>query len=148
MRVIDSGVRSLLNSSIRLSASGPVGAGTAWHRYQELDLWPRWAPQVQAVRCSADRLTAGAFGRVFGPLGLHVDFTVLEVDDASSCWTWEVRRGPVGVLLEHGIEPDGPTGATAWLVLRGPLPLLLGYAPAAWYALHRLVTLPDLDGGT
>lgn len=133
----------MLDTSVRLSATGPVEPGTAWRRYQQLALWPRWAPQLRAVECPVDRLAPGISGRVVGPLGVHAGFTVRDVDEAARRWTWEVRRGPVAVVLEHGIEPGEPEGAIARLVLTGPLPLLLGYAPAAWYALHRLVSLPE-----
>ena len=132
----------MLNSSIRVSASGPVDPDVAWRRYQELALWPGWAPQVRAVECDADRLAAGITGRVVGPLGVAVDFTVLSVDDAARRWSWQVRRWPLTLVLEHGVEPHG-TGTSTGLVLTGPLPVLAAYAPVAWYALHRLVTLPD-----
>ena len=60
MWLLSRGARALLNSSIRLSAAGPVGPRTAWRRYELLRLWPHWAPQLQAVECGVDRLTTGA----------------------------------------------------------------------------------------
>jgi hypothetical protein len=87
---------------------------------------------------------------VVGPLGLAAGFKVADVDPAARRWSWTVRRWPVVVDLAHGIDadaqagPDGRTpGSRAWLVLRGPAPVVTAYAPVAWYALHRLVTLPD-----
>lgn len=133
----------MLNPSIRLSATGPLEPDAAWRRYNEPARWPSWAPQVLRVESDGDRLVAGLRGRVVGPLGVSVDFTVLSVDDAARRWSWQVRRWPVTLVLEHSVEPHG-TGTRAGLTLKGPLPVLAGYAPVAWYALHRLVLPEDL----
>ena len=140
--------RALLVGSLRLSASGPVDVDRAWERYERYALWPAWSPQLRRVETDRDRLTTGATGRVVGPAGVSAEFTVSEVDVAGRRWTWSVRRGPVSITLEHGVEAGpGGAGSTTWLVLYGPRPLVLGYAPLAWYALHRLVTLDAARAG-
>lgn len=124
-----------------LAATGPVPAPEAWDRYARPDRWPTWSPQLSRVEPAGAVLAAGLSGRVFAPLGVSARFTVTAVDDAARTWRWEVRRGPVRVRLEHGVQAAGD-GSLTWLVLWGPAPVLLGYAPLAAYALHRLVTLP------
>lgn len=136
----------LLDGSLTLHAHGGVDPATAWHRYDELALWPRWAPHLRRVDADAPTLTAG--GRVRGPLGVTAGFAVVAVEPERRRWTWRVRSGPLVVLLEHGVDaPPGGTGSRTWLTMRGPYPVLLGYAPLAWWALHRLVTLRGLRGG-
>lgn len=124
---------------LRLAASGAVAPGVVWERYAELDRWPAWAPHIVRAEPAGARLAAGLTGRVFGPLGLHVDFVVDEVGDRR--WRWTVRRGPLVVRLAHGVEPAG-SGSRTWLELAGPAPVVVGYAPLAWWSIRRLVTLP------
>ncbi|HEY6745415.1 MAG TPA: SRPBCC family protein [Mycobacteriales bacterium] len=124
-----------------LAATGPVPAAEAWDRYARPDRWPTWSPQLSRVEPAGAVLAAGLTGRVYAPLGISAGFTVTAVDAAARTWRWEVRRGPLRLRLEHGVQPAGD-GSLTWLVLWGPAPVLLGYAPLASYALHRLVTLP------
>lgn len=124
-----------------LAATGPVRAPEAWARYEKPDRWPTWSPQLLRVEPAGAVLATGLTGRVHGPLGVSADFTVTAVDAAARTWSWEVRRGPLRLRLEHGVQPAG-AGSLTWLVLWGPAPVLLGYAPPAFYALHRLVSLP------
>jgi hypothetical protein len=154
----------LLDLEITIHASGPVPVATAWERYDRLDLWPTWSPQLRSVSTDLapftgldddpdeddgpdgraqthQRLTAGLTGRVHAPAGLWAQFTVLTLDAAAMRWSWQVRRGPLGVHLHHQVEST-PDGSRTSLTLRGPAPLIVGYVPAAWYALHRLVNLP------
>ncbi|GEA87930.1 SRPBCC family protein [Cellulomonas cellasea] len=137
----------LLDGSLTLRAHGGVDAATAWRRYDELALWPRWAPHLRRVDSDAATLTAGGRGRVRGPFGVTARFAVVAVDHDRRRWTWRVRSGPLAVVLEHGVDrgPDG-AGSRTWLTMRGPYPALLGYAPLAWWALHRLVSRPRLPG--
>jgi hypothetical protein len=149
---------------LTLVASGPTPVDIAWQRYEHLDLWPTWSPQLRSVSTdpplsteplpageapSRDRaaeparLRPGLTGRVHGPAGVWARFEVLSVDAAAMRWTWRVRRGPVVVQLEHQVESSADTnGSRTRLTLSGPAPVILGYAPVAWYALHRLVSLP------
>ncbi len=87
-------------------------------------------------------LAVGLTGQVHGPPGLWAAFTVLTVDGPAMRWSWQVRRGPVTVQLDHQVTGT-PDGSRTSLTLRGPGPLILGYVPVAWYALHRLVTLAE-----
>ncbi len=137
-------VRPLGWVELRLSAAGPVPPGVAWERYESLDRWPTWSPQLSRVDATPRRLRDGLAGRVVGPAGITAGFVVTEVDVAARRWSWTVKRWPITVELEHGVDADDDVagGSRTWLVLRGPAPLVLGYAPVAWYALHRLVTLP------
>ena len=125
---------------VTLSATGPVPAAEAWRRYARLELWPTWSPQLRRTE-PGGVLTPGLTGRVYGPLGVHADFTVDRVDVPARCWAWTVRRGPLTVRLTHGVRST-TAGSRTWLLLDGPAPVVLGYAPLARYALHRLVTLP------
>ena len=157
-----------LTLRLGVEASGPVPVATAWERYQRLELWPRWAPQIRSVTTAppadAPRLAPGLTGRVSGPLGAGVDFTVLDVDPAEHRWTWAVRRGPLALHLEHGVDPArggrtvrrperishpiDPVGSRAWLIVTGVAPVVLAYAPAAWFALRRLVSATDVENRT
>ncbi len=121
--------------SLRVRGAAPVDV--AWRRYAELDRWPSWSPQVRDVEAASRLLVPGLQGRVVGPVGLRVPFTVLDVGARS--WTWEVRP-PIGapVRLVHGVTGD-VGGCTATLVMQGLAPLVLGYAPFARLALRRLV---------
>jgi|tagenome__1003787_1003787.scaffolds.fasta_scaffold20712261_3 hypothetical protein len=139
---------NLFELRLRLEASGPVPVASAWQRYARPALWPIWSPQLRSVEISGgdsgQELAAGTTGRVHGPVGVWADFTVLSFDAAARSWSWRVRRGPLTVRLEHRVEAraDEP-GSRTTLVLQGLPPVVLGYAPIAWYALHRLVSLPD-----
>lgn len=99
-----------------------------------------WSPQISRVSCGVDRLGTGVTGRVHGPVGVWVDFTIDSWDDAARRWSWTVRRGPLTVRLDHGVDPRG-TGSETWVRVHALLPIALGYAPLAKYALHRLVTI-------
>ncbi len=138
----------LLHTSVTIHAQGPVEPGPAWLRYAEPRRWSEWSPQLRRVEYDGGRrLVAGAGGRVFGPLGLSADFSVLDVDEEARRWSWRVRRGPLELRLDHGVEAIGASpGSRTWLVLNGPTALVLGYAPIAWPALHRLVTLEPGPG--
>lgn len=126
---------------LTLTAAGPQPAALAWDRYDRLALWPTWSPYLLRAEPAGARLGTGLTGRVFGPLGVRARFRVGPVDAAARRWAWVVSAGPVRVRLEHGVDAAG-AGSRTWLVLHGPAPVVLGYAPLARWALHRLVTLP------
>ncbi len=121
---------------------GPLPPAQVWERYAVPERWPEWAPQISAVRASAPRIAPGVTGRVFGPLGLRVDFVVTEVDERQRTWGWRVRLGPLRLRLRHGVELD-PAGSATWLSVRGPALVVAGYLPVARLALHRLVHRPE-----
>jgi hypothetical protein len=134
--------------SLHLEACGPVPVASAWRRYARPALWPTWSPQLRSVEITGgepdQELATGTTGRVHGPIGVWADFTVLSFDAAARSWSWRVRRGPLAIRLEHMVEARaGAAGSRTTLVLHGLPPVVLGYAPLAWYALHRLVSLPD-----
>ncbi|GAB6900574.1 SRPBCC family protein [Kineosporia succinea] len=128
--------------TLKLTARGPVDPDLAWLRYVEPQRWTSWSPQLRRVEYAPQRLESGTGGRVVGPLGVWLGFWVEDVDETARTWTWVVRRGPVSVVLQHGVEAAG-SGTRTWLALRGPAPLVLPYAPAARIALRRLVTRPE-----
>jgi len=140
----------VLKLRITIRAHGPVPAGTAWERYDRLDLWSTWSPQVSRVSVdgsdhrsqSHDRLSAGLTGRVHAPLGIWVGFTVLTLDRDAMRWSWQVRRGLLSVHLDHQVT-SRPDGSATDLTVTGPAPLVLAYLPAAQFALHRLVGAVD-----
>ena len=127
---------------LNLKARGPADVALAWERYADPGLWSTWAPQIQRVDTDMSRLRAGGQGVVRAGVLPHptlgIRFSVLDVDEEARSWVWKVNLGPVRLVLEHGVEPEG-TGSITSLRLRGPLPVLLAYAPVARFALGRLV---------
>ncbi|NGZ99937.1 SRPBCC family protein [Nocardioides sp. W3-2-3] len=127
-----------------VTATGPASVEDAWQRYVLPALWPLWAPQIRTVRLATgtpdDPLVPGVRGTVLGPPPLRVPFRILAADDAGHRWAWRVGLGPLGVTMEHGVDP-GPAavGCTAWVRIRLPGPLAAPYAPLARLALRRLV---------
>lgn len=119
--------------------TGPIPAAEVWERYALPARWPEWAPQINAVRASAPRISPGVTGSVCGPFGLRVRFVVSEVDERRRTWAWRVRVGPLRLTLWHGVEPTAD-GAATWLRVHGPAILVAGYLPVARTALRRLVT--------
>jgi Polyketide cyclase / dehydrase and lipid transport len=126
-------------TTLTLHATGPVDPAEAWERYAVPVRWPEWSPQITGVDLAADRLVAGASGRVRGPLGVTVPFEVEAVDEVTRRWAWRVHVGPVQVHLLHWVSPAPDGGATTGLRLRGPAPVVMGYAPLALLAIRRLV---------
>ena len=126
-------------TTLTLHATGTAPPAEAWERYAVPARWSGWAPQITGVELAAHRLAPGISGRVLGPLGLAVPFTVEDVDEADRRWSWRVRVGPFHVRLLHWVAEGPGGGTTTGLRLSGPAPLVLGYAPAARLALGRLV---------
>lgn len=126
-------------TTLTLHATGMAPPAEVWERYAVPARWPGWAPQITGVELPADRLTPGVAGRVHGPLGIAVPFTVEGVDEAARRWSWVVAVGPLRLRLLHWVAagPDG--GTTTGLRISGPAPLVLAYAPAARLALAHLV---------
>lgn len=125
-------------ANVTLTARGSASAATVWERYAQIEQWAQWAPQINRVERSAERIAPGVTGRVVGPVGVSVGFVIDDVDDAGRRWSWTVRRGPLRVRLHHGVHTDGD-GARTWLTVDAPLPVVLGYTPIARFALRRLV---------
>jgi hypothetical protein len=124
---------------VTVRAQGSLAPDAAWERYAVPAVWPDWSPQIGRVECSHARLVEGAHGRVFGPLGIvGVPFAVDSWDDDRRRWSWQVRLGPVRLLLEHGVDARG-AGSATFVRVHGPAPLVLGYLPLAKLALRRLV---------
>lgn len=127
---------------VTLRSRGSASPDLAWQRYDEPRLWPTWAPQIQRVTASTDRLEAGTTGTVHAGLlprpTVPVPFEVLAVDGPARRWTWQVRLGPVRLTLEHGVDAEG-SGSSTFLRVEGPAPVVLAYAPVARIALSRLV---------
>lgn len=143
---------SLDRISLTLSAHGTASPEVAWERYADLDAWQTWSPQIQAVEADGRRIRDGLTGRVVGPLGVRVAFTVLAVHEVPGFpevpgfqevperdWTWRISL-PLRqrITMLHTVRPEGAGSATE-LRMTGPAPLLLGYAPLAQLALRKLV---------
>src|SRR6478609_8369018 len=94
-----------------ITASGGADPAVAWARYEHLDLWSTWSPQIQEVIAATQRISPGLNGLVVGPLGVRVPFEVLTVDAEAMEWTWHVRLGPVHATLDHVVRPS-PSSAT------------------------------------
>lgn len=137
-----SAARLLHRTSLRTGASGTASPQVAWERYAQPALWSTWSPQIRAVDFPA-RIAPGVRGVVHGPAGLRADAVVEAVDEERRTWSWSVvltRPAVPGarVHLVHSVS-SAPGGCTTSLVLTGPAPVVLGYAPAARWALGRLV---------
>ncbi len=130
---------SLLDGSLRLSATGPLAPEHAWARYTEPRRWSVWSPQIREVDYPLAVVEPGTHGRVRGVGGVVAVFTVDEVDHATRTWSWSVRSGPLRVRLDHGVE-EAAGGSTAWAEVHALWPVVVGYAPVARWALGRLVT--------
>ena len=123
----------------RIAAVGPASPDVVWDRYIRPENWSGWSPQIRSVDSPDSPVRAGSRGRVHGPLGVVVDFEVLEVDLEKRCWEWRVTLpGDVRLTLGHAVEPRG-SGTRTTLDISGPAPIVLGYAPVAYVALTRLV---------
>ena len=136
---------SLASGSLRLSATGPLDPEAVWERYTRPVWWPVWAPHLRRVDYPDAVVTPGTTGRVTGVGGVVAVFRIDAVDHEARTWSWSVRSGPLRLRLEHGVDPaepgsEHPLGSTAWLVTHAPWPVALGYAPAARWSLHRLVS--------
>ena len=123
----------------RLAAVGPAEPDVVWDRYIHPEQWSGWSPQIRGVDSADSPVQAGSRGRVHGPLGVRVDFVVLDVDHEKRCWNWRVvLLGGIGLTLGHAVEQRG-SGTRTTLDISGPAPIVLGYAPMAYLALTRLV---------
>ena len=129
-------------ATISLHAHGVAPVALAWERYADPALWPTWAPQIQRVDTSLQRLAEGGTGTVRAGLlhrpTLGIPFRVLAVDESAREWAWEAWIGPIRLRIEHGVCAH-PAGSATWLRVHGPLPVILVYAPVARIALGRLV---------
>ena len=136
-----------------MAVAGPADPDTAWERYANPALWPTWSPQIRAVRTASPRLATGMTGAVLGWGGLELPFVVDAVDEAARTWVWRVRPvralrvplpgavGSMGALrLRHAVGPADGGGALTTLEVTGAAPVVLAYAPAARWALRRLVS--------
>ena len=135
-----------------LAVLGPADPAAAWERYADPALWPTWSPQIRAVEATSPRLAAGMRGTVLGWGGLELPFVVDAVDEGARTWAWTVRparalHAPLpaalavraALRLRHAVGPGDGGGALTTLEVTGAAPLVLAYAPAAAWALRRLV---------
>jgi uncharacterized protein YndB with AHSA1/START domain len=123
----------------RARARGPVAPAEAWQRYARPERWCEWSPQVRAVEADSDVIVAGAAGTVRSLFGTEARFVVLDVDPASLSWSWRVRVGPLGLVLEHFLHPTDDGGTLAEVLIHGPWPVTRLYRVPATVALYRLV---------
>ncbi len=131
---------------LTLRATGPVAPGIVWERYAVPGLWRTWAPHITAVDYPYPRLRPASTGRVHGPAGTRLAFTVGAVDEPGRTWSWTVRLGPTSVALRHRVTPEA-AGSRTELDMSGPWALIVGYAPLAEWALRRLVTRSSVAPG-
>lgn len=121
-----------------ITAEGPALLPDVWDAYTRPALWSGWAPQIRRVATDAEVLAPDVTGTVHGPLLVRVPFRILEVDHERHRWRWRVGVGPVGVVLDHGVDAVG-TGSRAWAEVHAPGLLVAPYSPLARLALRRLV---------
>jgi hypothetical protein len=123
-----------------VEAHGPAEADAAWRRFTSPSTWKVWAPQIREVEASDDELRAGTTGRVHGPVGLAVDFTVTALDPELRSWSWVAGRGPAAVGMDHHVLPAAGGGSRAFLRIPGSAaPLVQPYRVPAALALRGLV---------
>ena len=108
-----------------------------WAAYADTSDWASWAPHIRSVD-PLGIIYAGMRGVVEGPFRSRARFEVTSVNEAQRLWTWEVRLGPVHLVIDHEVA-EGDTAVT----IEGPAPFVLAYAPVARRALERLVNLPS-----
>jgi hypothetical protein len=123
----------------RARARGPVAPTEVWQRYARPERWSEWSPQVRGVETDCDVLVAGAAGRVRSLFGTEVRFVVLDVDHHAMRWTWKVRAGLLGMVLEHHVHATDDGGTLAEVYIHAPWPVARLYRLPATVALHRLV---------
>jgi hypothetical protein len=123
-----------------VEAHGPAEAAAAWRRFTTPSTWAVWAPQIRDVESSDAELRTGTTGRVHGPAGVAVDFTVTALDPERRSWSWAVGRGPATVHMDHHVLPAAWGGSRAFLRVPGAsAPVLQPYRLPATLALRGLV---------
>ena len=129
-------------ATLTLQAHGAAPGTVAWERYADPTLWSTWAPQIQRVETTMDRLATGGTGTVRAGLfswpTIGVSFRILEVDEPAMEWAWQAKLGPLSMRLEHGVTAH-LRGSSTWLRVHGPRAVIVGYAPLARVAIGRLV---------
>ena len=125
-----------------LAVAGAADPVVVWDRYFRIVNWPTWAPFISGGAASGTVLTPGLTGTVHGPLGSRAAFEVDAVDSEERTWRWTVRSGPIRMELGHEVLPRPGGGSVATLELNGPAAVVLGYGPAASWALRRLTSNP------
>ena len=123
----------------QLSAVGDLPVEDVWERYTRPALWSTWAPQITRVSTPDDVIRAGTRGTVHGPLLVRVPFRILSVDHGTRRWSWRAGLGPLGLVMDHGVDVEGD-GSRAWVDIQAPGAIVAAYAPVARLALRRLVT--------
>lgn len=128
---------------LTLRASGPADLGLVWQRYAQPALWSSWAPQIRRVDCDVETLAVGVTGTVFGVVpNIGAQFEVVEFDEESHRWAWDVVAGPVRMHLDHASEARIGGGTSTTLIADGPAAAVLTYAPIARLSLEGLVRPP------
>ncbi len=134
-----------------VEASGPTHPDDVWARYTTLDTWPSWARHMRDVRTDVAQVRPGAKGKVLGPRGVSLDFTITDVDHGLRAWAWSVGKGPIVVRLEHHVLPTPAGGSRATMrVLGAAAAPLQPYRILASAALRNLVAQesPSSQAGT
>ena len=120
-------------------SSGGADPAVAWTRYENLDLWSTWSPQISGGhRRDAVASRPASTGSSSGRSGSGC---------RSRCWPSTQRPWsgagtcasvPSHATLDHVVRP-APGGCTTELVIDAPAFAVIGYRPVAALALRRLV---------
>jgi hypothetical protein len=133
---------------VLVDAHGPATADEAWRRFTTPATWATWAPLIQDVDSADDVIRVGSTGRVHGPRGVAVDFTVTHVDPVLRSWSWTVGRGAAEVRMDHHVLPAPGGGSRAFLRVPGrSAAVLQPYRIPAAGALRRLVAEAGAERG-
>ena len=91
--------RLQLPVSGRIAAPAPV----AWDLLTHVAVWPVWGPSLLGAELDdgAERVSAGATGRVRVPPGVWLPFEITDYDEGRS-WAWSVAGVPA---TGHRVEP-------------------------------------------
>ncbi|WP_051749962.1 hypothetical protein [Phycicoccus jejuensis] len=131
---------SLLDGSLRLSATGPLAPEHAWARYTEPRRWSVWSPQIREVDYPLAVIEPGTHGRVRGVGGVVAVFTVDEVDHATRTWSYAPTATTPHVRAFRAPDHD-PTATTPHVrAFRAP-----DHDPTATTPHVRAFRAPDHD---
>lgn len=105
-------------------------ADAVWRILTDLEAWPQWGPTVAGADLHGERLTLGATGRVYTPLGIALPFEITEFEPGRR-WVWSVAGVPA---TAHAVESDG-AGCRASMAAPWWAP---AYLPVLAIALRRI----------
>lgn len=124
---------------ITISRHIEAPAERVWTQLVETRYWPTWGVTILDVD-GPDRLAAGTTGRVRTVVGLWLDFSITEYDEAEMFWEWVVAGIPA---TTHRVISRSPGACTAEIGVPRWAPPYVG---PVWLSLRRLERLATNRG--